>query len=658
MLPILIILGLALFLRLYRLDLAQYKGDEAMLLSMAIGIADGEHFPLVGIPSSIGVPQPPLFSYLMALPLLVQRDVLACYVFIVLVNVAAVGLTYLLVRRYFGRTAAVVAGLLFAVGFWPVFFSRFIWTPNVLPMFAALMGIFLFEAILKRRRWFFVLACLFAGLMAQVEFPGFAYLPLLAISAILFWRRLGRAIFLGAMVVVLTFAPYLYHDLRSGATVLRRITDLLREPGILQWRAWAYPAQLLGHLGYQDVEEGVAEMSVDVRWASWIEAGLLGIGTIYAGARALARRREAEDAARYGLLVLWVLVPVLAFSRSSYSVYRHYFIALYPALFAIVGVVVGDGVQLLMRRFSASKVRPRLIGAFVGIALTAVAGAQVYFNLISVAYFAQGEEQAVRLGQMREALEETAKVQDAIDASQIWIVAPGELGRVGSLGHLFDPLGKLRLGAQTLGGAHALVWREGPMPQVYLSAPDSGPADRFLRRDLAATPQVTIEDIRGAPFMDVFAVTPSELETTAQRAFMPVDRCSTVGIRLLGSAFEPKVIVGETLTVALWWEVEDRTLLSSDSDERFFVHIASERHAPQVTQVDGIGYARWRWIEGDSVISWFSVYIPPTAIPGEYLVRVGLYDPWSMERAHFLDAQGKPETDILLFGPVHIEGSR
>ncbi|OGO05994.1 MAG: hypothetical protein A2Y60_00835 [Chloroflexi bacterium RBG_13_54_9] len=131
-----------------------------------------------------------------------------------------------------------------------------------------------------------------------------------------------------------------------------------------------------------------------------------------------------------------------------------------------------------------------------------------------------------------------------------------------------------------------------------------------------------------------------------------------MGVRILGSAFEPNVTVGETLTVALWWEVEDRTLLSSASDERFFVHIASGKHAPQVAQEDGIGYANWRWVGGDSVISWFSVNIPSTTTPGEYLIRVGLYDLTTMERARFLDDQGQPETDTLIFGPVHIEGPR
>lgn len=655
---VLVIIGLALFLRLYRLDLAQFQGDEAMVLSLAIGIADRVHFPLVGIPSSIGLPNPPLFPYLIALPLLVQRDVLATYTFVVLLNVAAVGLTCFLTWRYFGRIAAVVAGLLYAVGFWPVFFSRFIWAQNILPIFTVLMGICLFEAILRRRRWFFVLACLFAGLAAQVHFSALAYLPLLLIVALLSRRRLGRAIFLGAVVAALTFTPYLYNNLRSGATSVRQIVGLVHQSGTLQGRAWVYPAQLLGHLGYQNVEAGVAEMSFDVRWASWIEAGLLGIGVVYVGARALVRRREVEDGARYGLLVLWALVPVLVFTRSSYLVYEHYFFGQYPVLFAIIGVVMGDGVQLLTRKFSASGVGPWLIGAFPGVVLAAIAGAQVYFNLISVTYFAQGHGPAVRLGQMREALTEAGRAQDAANGSPIWIIAPGDHSQVGSLSQLFEPLGQLNLGTQTLGGAHTLVWREVAIPQVYLSAQGSGPADQFLRQELAAVPKVTIEDIKGAPFMDVFAVTPSELETTAQQAFTPVDWRSTVGVRLLGNAFEPKVIAGETLSIALWWEVEDKSLLNSDSDERFFVHIAPGKHAPQVAQVDGIGYANWRWVEGDRVISWFSVYIPPTTLPGEYFVRVGLYDLKSMERAYFFNDQGQTETDLLLFGPVHIEGPR
>ncbi len=655
---VLVIIGVAMFLRLYRLDLAQFKGDEAMALSLSVAIVDGDHLPLVGIPSSIGVPNPPLFPYLIALPLFMQRDVLASYVFVVLLNVAAVGLTCFLAWRYFGQVAAAVAGLLYAIGFWPVFFSRFIWAQNTLPVFCVIMGICLFEAILRRRRWFFAPACLFAGLAAQLHFSALAYLPLLVIAALLFHRRLGIAILVGAVLFALPFSPYLYNDLGSGATTVRRLVGLARQPGVLQWRTWAYPAQLLGNLRYQDVAGRLADMSIDVRWASWIEAGLLGMGLVYAGVRAIARRREVEDGGRYALLAVWALVPVLVFTRSSYPVYEHYFVSLHPPLFTIIGMAVGDGLTSTRQKVSASRLGPPLVAALVGVVLAAIAGAQVYFNLISVSYFAQGKGQTVRLGQLRQALEETAKVREATNASQAWIVAPGELSEVGSLGQLFDPLGRLRLGAQTLSGAQTLVWSDGATPQVYLSTRDGGPADQFLRQELAATPEVTIKDIKGTPLMDIFAVAPSELERAAQKVFTPIGRRSTAGVLLTGSAFEPRVAAGEVLTVALWWEVEDGTILSHSSQERFFIHLAAETWAPQVAQVDGIGYANWRWVTGDSIISWFSLDVPSTARLGEYFIRVGLYDLRDMERARFLEDRGRPEAEILLFGPVRVEGPR
>ena len=156
--------------------------------------------------------------------------------------------------------------------------------------------------------------------------------------------------------------------------------------------------------------------------------------------------------------------------------------------------------------------------------------------------------------------------------------------------------------------------------------------------------------------MDVFAITSQDLEEAAQRAFSPVNRRSTIGVRLLGYVFDPDVSIGNDLSVALWWRVEDVSLLTPTSDERFFIHITSSPDGPQVAQEDGIGYPNWRWTVGDSVVSWFSMPIPPDTAPGDYLIRVGLYNLTSMERASFLNDRGQSETDSLLFGPVRIEG--
>src|SRR5689334_20074563 len=65
------------------LDLMEFKADEANACRLALHVLGysepgvGRFFPTAGLVSSVGVPNPPLFVYLMALPLAVARSPIA-----------------------------------------------------------------------------------------------------------------------------------------------------------------------------------------------------------------------------------------------------------------------------------------------------------------------------------------------------------------------------------------------------------------------------------------------------------------------------------------------------------------------------------------------------------------------------------------------------
>ena len=73
-----------------------------------------------------------------------------------LFNVAAVLLTYIFTRRYFGRLAATIAALLYATAQTTIVFSRFIWQPNLIAPFTVLFMFALFWGAVERRKgWLF-----------------------------------------------------------------------------------------------------------------------------------------------------------------------------------------------------------------------------------------------------------------------------------------------------------------------------------------------------------------------------------------------------------------------------------------------------------------------------------------------------------------------
>jgi len=358
------LLVLAAILRFDRLDLAQFKNDEARALALATQIARGEAFPLVGIPSSAGPQNGPGFPYLLALPLLVQRDALFATGFIGALNIAAVGLTYVLVRRHFGRLAAGIAALLFAVGFWPVTFSRFLWAQNTLPFFSALIGLMLLEAVTQGRRWLFPSAAALVGLMSQLHFSALAHAPLLVLLGALFHRRLGTVAIVSIPTFLLALAPYLWGETTHGGENLRHMTEMASGSFVLHVEPLLEPFRLMGSDSYDrwlgEGEQALRAAAAATFWSNRFEAALALLGLLYAlwhGIRLslsplflrqtparVARQSRAgrvwrqDEGPAHLVLALWAIVPMAVFLYTPFPVYEHYLIGLLPALFALAGV--------------------------------------------------------------------------------------------------------------------------------------------------------------------------------------------------------------------------------------------------------------------------------------------------------------------------------
>jgi len=118
------IVALAAFLRLVRLDLAVFQDGEAEVLTLASSFLETGYPPLVGIKTSVDNFNTPVMVYLMALPMIVSSDPAIATGLLALLNVLAIFLTYRFSKDYFGRQAAIMAALLFAVSFWAVTYSR------------------------------------------------------------------------------------------------------------------------------------------------------------------------------------------------------------------------------------------------------------------------------------------------------------------------------------------------------------------------------------------------------------------------------------------------------------------------------------------------------------------------------------------------------
>jgi 4-amino-4-deoxy-L-arabinose transferase-like glycosyltransferase len=141
---LLLIIAAAAVARLLWLDLMEFKADEAeacRLALHALGHSEtgvGKYFPTSGTVSSLGFSFPPLFIYVLALPLAFGRNPVAAAGFIAITNVVAVWLSYVAGKLYFSARVGRISAALFALSPWAIVYSRKIWAPNLLPICSCL----------------------------------------------------------------------------------------------------------------------------------------------------------------------------------------------------------------------------------------------------------------------------------------------------------------------------------------------------------------------------------------------------------------------------------------------------------------------------------------------------------------------------------------
>jgi hypothetical protein len=214
-----IVVLVALVVRLMMLYTARFSGDEALFFGIAMDIAEGKEFPLLGtqITDGQGRLPGPAFLYVMALPLLVWRAPEAQYAFVEILGAVTVGVLWHALRRPFSERAAFATALLVACSPWSALYADRTWNPNVLPF---LVAIALLAAVRLRERpaspWMAVFLPV-SALMAQFHMSApVAWAGLIAIA----WpARKGfsrKALGLGLALVLLLYLPLIAHELNTG----------------------------------------------------------------------------------------------------------------------------------------------------------------------------------------------------------------------------------------------------------------------------------------------------------------------------------------------------------------------------------------------------------------------------------------------------------
>lgn len=379
------ILLVAAFLRLYRINATEFNADQADIFQMAHNAVSHGHLVATSNIASIGIFNPPGIIYFLMLAAVFSANPLAGAILTAVLSTLAVFLTYVMTCRYYGRLAGTIAASLFAVAAAPVFYSRFMWNQNLLLFFVPLFISVLFYGVLERRKGWLAPAIVLVGLLAQLHGSGFLLAAPLVVAFVLAPGTVRiRDIVLGALAFLVLYSTYLLWLVHSHYRDITIFLTSIRHPSIIDNQALIFFLQFLSPYGFDPnnipltnrqsllfrlspLLLALAFLMTTVVLCSAMLALVLALRTDKARRDVSAKERTGSVAIwqsaiswwtelraspyRCALWVLlsWQLVPLIYLLRHSIKLHSHYFIMLMPGpflLFAIIVVKVIDWTRL------------------------------------------------------------------------------------------------------------------------------------------------------------------------------------------------------------------------------------------------------------------------------------------------------------------------
>ena len=638
------ILLLALLLRLRGLDTTGLWGDQSFTLNTAMRWVNGGDMPLAANKSSVGFVNPPMIEYLYAAALRLWPDILSVSLLTLAGGLVAVAVTGFVTARIFGRRAGLWAMLAFAVAPWAVFWSQLIWNQTMVPPFAALtLGGLLLYLAERPRAGYLIGSFAAAAAMTQVH-PGTAVqLVTMGLALLIFRRRVHwRHLVAGLAVFAALYLPYLVYQTGTGWADFRAVGDIAGGDAAFSSAAALLSLDLIRAQGL--LRSVPAAVSFDN-----LVTGLFLVSLALILGRWWARRAgdgqsgavDAPPSERVALtlILLWFLLPLLFYLRSSVYLQNYYLIGQWPAHFMIIGIGLDTAQRAAAGRAGrAASPAGRRLWSAAGLVLPALfllsAAFQVSFSLRYQDARSDGSGPAM---QVRHARSMIALSRDLLaERDEGWrLVGLGNGPQVESsdlalLQEFVDP-------ARVILADNELAL---PLPRPYAVYLDTRPGSLASysladQADPLPDAKLTVKDQE----WQFYQWAESEGSTPPALA-----RWES-GLDLVGY-FPGELIAGEETIIVLTWDITEPP---PDDLYHFGVYLLNERDEV-VAQHDGPGFDSVQWQAGDGFITYHRLAIPTDLPDGTYRTAVALYTWPDLVRAELRDGGNTAFLEEIQFG--------
>jgi hypothetical protein len=649
-----LVLLLAAYLRLNHLEWTEFKLDEAHLSQIAFDMARHGQIPLTGIGSSVGIVNPPLAAWLLAIPYAVSSSPIVATAFIALLNVVAVALCYGLSRRMFAPLgerawlAALIAALLFAVAPWAVIHSRKVWAQDLLPPFVLLYVWFGYRAFVQRKAWSLIGHGVALAAMIQIHYSALWLMPVSLVWLIAFARRLRLApLIVTVLIGAVAFAPFVIADGLRGWPSVTRLFDMTQRPATTDTSgvhlAWITTTgeEIHSLAGPQEFENYRALVPFNDAVSALISLLVIG-GVIVAALDVLAavrRRRWDDRAAASFLLVTWLLIPVLVQLSHRTPLYVHYFLIVLPAPFMLMGYLVVR-LSLSAEEKQSSGSKPRLLLRWTALlAMTVVgiiAAAQAYQVLALQQFVASRPTpggMSVPIGYYEQTVKQARDALQQSGGAEIIVNVHGSNPKVDEAPAIFDfLLNEVPHRFVDVGQPIALYPAASHIQIDY--APDGAhPATESQRELLSQVTLRATEEPAAIYRAEDTAQPPCEILANPVRW--------SNGVSLLSAQID-SLKPGEKAALNLCLKIDQPA-----AEEYHWTAQLWDKAGRRWGQVDDNGYPARYWRAGDVIIQPLTLDVPSDVPTGDYVLRVGQYTWPEVKPVLTLDVAGNPQSDAV-----------
>jgi 4-amino-4-deoxy-L-arabinose transferase-like glycosyltransferase len=620
--PFIAVLILAAVLRLQSLDLIDLRYDEASAPQFALSIVQGQWLSFAPFSGSVAN-HPPVYLYVLALPYLFTRNLMAVAAYRALLDVAAIALLWWLCVRFFNRRVALVSTLFFAVAPWAIQYARKLWLAP-LALFSVLLLFGLLEVLKKRNAWGWAIVGWGIALSVGCHLSAIYLVPVVIVALLLGWRTLRPLpVLVGLAPAVGLSAVYLLADSANGFANVNALLAALREAGTVTLDALNFALWTSGGAHLSDLTDGAfaywqAQTPAVLNWIDLAQMALLGLALIVIALRSLVHlvRREWQLMAVDAILVLWWCVPVMMQLRHSKALQMHYLTPLYPVPFLLMALLVDQ--VLTLRRNSRAMQRWIRVAVAAGVCVIVLWQVLTTFRFTdfiarydtSVGGYGLPVRSALKVAQVTQDCQAVAACEPA--EGGVIVVTPGGDPLVNEQATLFNVV-LAGIPHRFANSDAGLILR--PDAATYIFTPGSERALQTLYGQVNAgtmfTQSIPLRNGSQSNYEFVYVYRPTFTPSLAA----PAAQWSN-GTQLAGYRTE----LGETLRLSVILSVTQRA--AAGADYHWYNHVLSGTE--KIAQVDGGGIQPSNWRTGDVLLHWFDIPLPQPA-PKNMTLRIGSY---------------------------------